>query len=230
MPDSGRLSKIPLFSALAESEIVALDRRCAWQRYAPNQQIVGHRDPGDNVFFVLSGQVKVMVYSLSGKAISFRTIADGGIFGEYAAIDGEPRSANVIAATEALVASMPAAVFRGVLTSHPEVALAMLKTLTEQLRALTERVVEFSTLAVKDRIRAEVLRSAREDIRDDNTAVISPPPTHAEIASRVSTHREAVTRELSVLTRAGILERRRDALIVRDLSRLMAMVQEALGQ
>ena len=87
---------------------------------------------------------------------------------------------------------------------------------------------EFSTLTVSNRIHAELLRLAGGDAGKQN-AVISPPPRHAEIASRVSTHREAVTRELNVLARAGILKQEREALHILDLPKLAHMVHEVLG-
>jgi hypothetical protein len=98
------------------------------------------------------------------------------------------------------------------------------------VRTLTKRVYEFSTLAVNNRIQAELLRLAGLGTREGKGARISPAPTHAEIASRVSTHREAVTRELNRLSRVGIIERRSGALVVHDLDRLAAMVNEMTGE
>jgi CRP-like cAMP-binding protein len=121
---------------------------------------------------------------------------------------------------------MPAACLWEILESHPSATAIMLKQLTRQVRALTERVFEFSTLAVKNRIHAELLRLARDHMVDDVTAVIVPSPTHADIASRISTHREAVTRELTELSRQGLVERRHGSLVVRDVPRLERMVRE----
>ena len=95
--------------------------------------------------------------------------------------------------------------------------------------ALTERVFEFSALAVNNRIHAELLRLARDHMTAENTAAIQPAPTHAEIASRISTHREAVTRELSRLSRAGIVVRRSGALVVEDVERLDRLMQDVIG-
>ncbi len=168
----------------------------------------------------------------SGKEVTFRDIGAGQIFGEFAAIDGELRSANVVALSPAVVASLSAEAFWEVLHEHSEVAAATLKLLTRQIRVLSERVFEFSTLAVKNRIHAELLRLAYAHMADDGEAtkvVIAPIPTHADIAHRVSTHREAVTRELSAMTRAGLVERREGALVVPDVDRLARLVQEVLG-
>ena len=73
----------------------------------------------------------------------------------------------------------------------------MLPQLVTKIRALTTRVYEFSTLAVSNRIQAELLRLASLGTKEGKGARIAPAPTHTEIAARVSTHREAVTRELT---------------------------------
>jgi CRP-like cAMP-binding protein len=104
------------------------------------------------------------------------------------------------------------------------VLFAILRHLTTQVRALTERVFEFSTLAVRNRVHAELVRLARD--HGGNDAVIRPAPTHTEIASRISTHREAVTRELNRLEDLGLIVREGRSLRVHDLERLQAMVED----
>jgi CRP-like cAMP-binding protein len=106
----------------------------------------------------------------------------------------------------------------------------MLPQLVMKIRALTTRVYEFSTLAVSNRIQAELLRLASLALRDGERVRIAPAPTHTEIASRVSTHREAVTRELARLARLGVIERERNALVVTDVERLAGMVHDATGE
>jgi CRP/FNR family transcriptional regulator, cyclic AMP receptor protein len=110
------------------------------------------------------------------------------------------------------------------------VAQAVMKGLVRNVRSLTKRVYEFSTLAVNNRIQAELLRLANLAPREGKGARLKPAPTHAEIASRVSTHREAVTRELNRLSRIGIIERQNGTLIVWDLVRLAAMLHEVTGE
>ena len=154
----------------------------------------------------------------------------GEMFGELGAIDGEPRSAHVMALEDSLLASMSRETFWEVLEGYPEVAAFTLKRLAGLVRLLSERVFEFSALAVRNRIHAELLRLARENLHADNTAVISPSPTHADIASRISTHREAVTREYHDLAEAGVIEQRRGELVICDVERLETMVREVTGR
>jgi CRP-like cAMP-binding protein len=151
------------------------------------------------------------------------------MFGEYAAIDGRPRSANVEARTSCLVVSMPADAFRELLETEPKVTKILLEHFVSEIRELTTRVFEFSTLAVRYRIQAEVLRLAQLSACQGKVAHI-PAPTHAEIASRTSTHREAVTRELNRLTKMGILEQRNREFWITDVDRLAALVHDAVRE
>ena len=227
------LAGIAIFAGLPSDALERIQRRCNWRRYEAGEPIVDYLDATDDVFFLTFGEARVTIYSVEGKAVSFRELAPGTMFGEYAAIDGGPRSASVEARGSCQVASMPSAAFREVLQTEQTVAQALLKHLVGELRELTTRVFEFSTLAVRHRIQAEVLRLASSAPREGKSARIVPAPTHAEIASRVSTHREAVTRELNRLSGIGIIERQIDThgtLIVRDFDRLARMVHEATGE
>ena len=223
----GALTAIGFFRTLPPDALEALAKRCQWQRFEANQLIVGQDDETKDVFFIVRGRVRVIVYAASGKEVSFRDLGAGQMFGELSAIDGRPRSATVIALQEALMARMPPNVFWTMVERHPQVATAVLHHLVGLVRALSDRVFEFSTLAVKNRIHAELLRLAREASgRDSGAMLISPAPTHAEIASRISSHREAVTRELNELVRAGLVERRSGGLIIRDIERLARLVED----
>lgn len=224
------LKGIAVFTGLSPASIEQIERRCAWKHYAPGEPILSYLDGSDDVFFIALGEVRVTIYSTAGKAVSFRELGSGEIFGEFPAIDGGPRSASVEARTNCLIASMPGSSFRELLNSEPGLAQALLPRLTKTIRALTTRVYEFSTLAVNNRIQAELLRLASLGRRNGKSARIVPAPTHVEIASRVSTHREAVTRELNRLSRIGIIERRGGTLLVTDADRLAAMVHDASGE
>jgi CRP-like cAMP-binding protein len=226
----GSLRNITLFDDLADEDVAHIQNCCHWRRYEPGQVIVDRIDRSDDVFFIVSGDVRVTMYSLTGKEVSFRDLGPGKVFGEYAAIDGGARSASVEAHTSCLVASMPAATFRELLNTQPAVTQELLRQLVANIRSLTMRVYEFSTLAVNNRIQAELLRLANLTAGMSNSALISPAPTHSEIASRISTHREAVTRELNRLARIGLIERPKNAIVVKDLSRLKELVHNAGGE
>lgn len=223
------LERIEIFRDLDPREIERLTQRMNWRNYKANQQIIGHQEASTDVYFMVSGTVRVILFSSAGKEVAFRDIHAGECFGEFAAIDGAPRSANVIALTEVMIGSVSAETFRTILQEFPPVSMAMLTYLTGMVRSLSERIFEFSTLAVKNRIHSELLRLARESGHDGGTARISPAPTHADIASRISTHREAVTRELNELTKSGLISRDGRTLIVSDLAELERLVHDVTG-
>jgi CRP/FNR family transcriptional regulator, cyclic AMP receptor protein len=226
------LAGIMIFRELAPDVVVALSRRCRWRRYGPGQTIIQCQDRSRDVFFVVRGRVRAVYHSASGREVRFSDLPAGEMFGEFAAIDGAPRSADIVSATDTLIASMSADLFWEVLRQHESVLAATLQRLTRIIRGHLQRVVEYSTLPVRSRIHAELLRLARMSPPgpDRSIAVIAPAPTHAEIASGISTHREAVTRELNELARADLIEKRGGALIIRDIGALAGMVEEALAE
>lgn len=221
---------VEVFRGLRAADRGKLAALCQGRRYAAEERVLSHKDETRDVYFIVSGTVRVTIYSLNGKEITFRDQAAGEMFGELGAIDGEPRSAHVMALEDSLLASMSRETFWEVLAGYPEVAEFTLKRLATLVRLLSGRVFEFSTLAVRNRIHAELLRLARENLDSDNTATISPAPTHADIASRISTHREAVTREYHDLTGAGVIEQGRGELVINDVARLETMVREVMGE
>jgi len=231
MPESGRsLSKIRLFEGLPATDLDAIAAGCRWRAYNAGQHVIGHQDDTTDVFFVVNGQVRVTIYSASGKEVMFRDLQAGVGFGEMSAIDGQARSASVIALSQCMLAIMPGDTFNRIMRKHPDVAQRIMAHLTGLVRRLSDRVVEFSVLAVKNRIHAELLRLARDQGINGNVAIIAPAPTHAEIASRVCTHREAVTRELNALARDGFIERERRRLVIRDVRRLARLVEKVLEE
>lgn len=220
------LAAVGVLGELAPGERATIAARCTAGLFPPGVEVIGLDDRSLDVYFVASGALRVSILSAGGKEITYRRIEAGGVFGDLAAIDGQPRSASVFTITECLLAWMPAAVFATVLRTQPAVAMALMRELVALIRALSERVLEFSTLGVNNRLHAELLRLAHESGGDTQRACIHPAPTHAELASRISTHREAVTREMSRLARAGIVHKRSGSLVIEDLRRLTAMVRE----
>jgi CRP/FNR family transcriptional regulator, cyclic AMP receptor protein len=222
---SETLARIPLFRSLDGEAVRRLDSQCIWRRAKAKEWVLDHRDGGAELYFVSQGHVRVLIGTAAGKESILRDIRSGEYFGELAAIDGRPRSAGIVAVTDSVIARMPPTIFRGVVHAYPDVCDQLLVLLASQIRMLAGRVNEYGTLDVRTRIYAELLRLARTG--QSGEAVISPPPTHAELAARVSSHREAVTRELSSLTRAGLLGRRRGALVLLDPAHLASIVAEA---
>lgn len=221
------LRGVPLLRGLSVDAMAELEQACVWRRLAVGRALIAHDDSSDDVFFLVEGSLRVIIYAPNGRAVLFRSMAPGGVIGELSALDGKPRSASVEAASAALVAQLGGHAFRALVDREPSVALALLHQSIAYVRELSSRIYAFSSLAVGNRIQAELLRIGRESEPTGNIAVIEPPPRHADIANRIATHREAVSRELSRLSRDGLLQRRGKALVITDLERLQRLVDNA---
>ncbi len=225
-PSSFGLRAIALLEGVPADRLDMLARECAWRQYSPRQQIISHDAADDGIYLLVSGLARVTTYALSGRQVTFRDVRAGEHFGELAAIDGMPRSADVMALESSLLASMPQAVFWRLLREEPLVVKRVLRQLSRSVRRLSDRVIQLSTLGVQSRVHGELLRLAREAGVARNAARIDPAPRYADIASQISASREQVNRELSALARARVLERTGRALIVRDIARLGHLVDE----
>jgi CRP-like cAMP-binding protein len=155
----------------------------------------------------------------------FSDMEAGSFFGELAALDGGPRSLSVFAVNDSTVAKMPSAVFVETMFTHRPLGEAVVATLVARNRAMTRRVGELGALDVRSRVHAELLRLARPDREDPKRAIVLSPPNQSELASRINTRRETVSREINAMEREGLIERRRGAIVINDALRLSARLE-----
>lgn len=220
------LKSIRLFDGLPLQALEEVAHECRWRRFTAGQGIVSRQARDNDVYLIISGQVRVTAFSATGRQVTFGDIRAGEWFGDFAAIDGLSRSADVVAIEDTVAASMNPPLFRRLLREHPVMCDRMLHRLVGCVRELTERVFDFSTLGVQNRVHAELLRLARQAGVIGNVAHIDPAPKHADIASQISTYREQVTRELSAMAKLGLIERSGHALVIPDVARLERLVAE----
>lgn len=227
---SRSLKVCAFFKGVGEAERQQVEATCTWTAFDTGQAIIDHMDRGSDVYILAEGRARVVIYSRHGKVVAFRDLNAGDIFGELAAIDGRHRSASVEAVEPAVVARLDSAAFWSLMSREPDFMRAIVRHLAAQVRELTGRVYEFSTLAVKNRIQAELFRLARDGMEVHGTPRIRPLPTHSQIASRVSTTREAVAREMSYLAKVGVLKRTSRYLEVARMDVLEQMIHNAKGE
>ena len=175
--------------------------------------------PATDVYVVLEGSVSVSLVSAQGRETVLRAIGAREMFGELAAIDGEPRSADVVAVENSTLLVIPGPTFTGLLGVEPVLSLWLARYLSHQVSYLTNRIYELSTMGVGPRLQAELLRLAGEP--DQNgAATINRIPTQAELAARIGTNRETVTREFSLLIKEGLVTREGRRIVVPSVARL----------
>lgn len=212
------------FRALSREERQIVAACCRPHHYAAHQLILAYLDRSCDVYFIVSGQAQAINYSSDGRQVSLQLLEAGQMFGELAAIDRKPRVCCVIATTDCEVLSMSADDFMQTIRTYPSFAEATLQRLAGMVRHLSTTVFERDTLPAQQRIRSVLLRLALEHMRDDNSAIIVPAPTHADIANFTGVRRETVTRELAGLKKAGHVDRRGGVLTIRNVTGLARMV------
>jgi len=189
-------------------------------RAAKGRTLVEKGSRSTDIFFLLEGRAKVLLYSANGREVCVHNIGPGEMFGEISVLDGEPRSASIVASSEILVVAMHAKDFTACVESSPAAGIWLARALASSVRRLTEQVFELSALNVQTRIHCELLRLAHAGAPTNGGIEVRPAPTHAELATRIGTHREAVTRELRVLSDEGIIRYDRRSLTIVDLAGL----------
>lgn len=201
------LQRVAVF---ADLDAAALDNiaRLSSERLFPKESIiVGHEDPGDALYVVCEGRVKVVLYGRSGREIILSVFKAGDFFGEMSLLDDEPRSANVIAAEDSRLLVLERRAFAEHLQRHPATALKVLAEMSRRLRRADAVIGNLALLDVYARV-ARFLRdlAKTEGERRDGGVVIRQRPAQQEIASMIGTSRETVSRALSEFQRRGLLE------------------------
>jgi len=214
MAENRTLAGIRLLEGLDEAELRRLEGRCRWRRFKTGETVIERGSETRDVHFIVAGAVNIVNFSLSGREVTYATLRAGDCVGELSAIDGEPRSATVVAAEPSLLASLAAKDFLDLLQHRVEVTFRILERLAKMVRGGDIRIMELSTLAATQRVFAELLRMAEPDTAVPGLWVIHPLPPLREIASRVSTTRETVARALSQLYPSGLIRRKGRSLYI----------------
>lgn len=187
------------------------------------QMLITQGSEADDVYLILSGRVNVTVFTPNGRETILRDMGPGRLIGEMAAIGRQPRSANVVVAEDAVLAISSSAAFKTFLMEVPGAGYWMAMQLAARVRNLTEKFAELASQPVAARLINELLRLADGQVRDGDRVLIANLPTHIEIAARIGTHREAVTRELRLLSREGYIVQKGRKLEIASLSGLGAL-------
>lgn len=151
-PSSFALRGITLFEGLGTASLDRIAADCEWRPLQARQPVFNRCSTGSDVFFLVSGRVRITTYSPGGREVSFRDYGPGEHFGDLAAIDGQARSTDVVTLESSLLASLSRQDFLALLAREPAIALRMMEGLAGLVRRLTDRVMELSTLGVPTRL------------------------------------------------------------------------------
>ncbi len=210
------LSKVPLFAYLTEQEVARIAEVTRAKTYPQNSIIVFENDPGDAMYVVDRGQVKVVLTGEDGREVILSVLGDGDFFGEMALIDDLPRSAHVIAMENSKLIVLYRDDFRRCLEETPRIALGLLQALSRRLRRADDKIGGLVLLDVPGRIARLLVELANEG---DGTT-ISRRITHQTMAQMVGSSRETVSRTIRGLVDRGLIRVSRKTIEICDRSGL----------
>jgi CRP/FNR family cyclic AMP-dependent transcriptional regulator len=211
------LRKVPLFSGLGETDLAAFSELTRERSYPKGSVIVFEDDPGDALFLVAAGQVKVVLIAEDGREVILSVLGEVSFFGEMAVIDEEPRSAHVIAMDDSNLLVLRREDFHARLRQSPEVAIALLKEISRRLRRADEKIGSLVLLDVNGRVAHLLLRMAEDEGGDRITRKL----THHTIAQMIGSSRETVSRTMRNLVERGIIQVTRKDITLKDRHSLM---------
>ena len=207
MDEKELLQTVPLFSELSEEAIASLGHLAARRRYPKDTVVFFENEEGDSLFMILEGRIKVTILGDDGREIILTMLGEGDLFGEMALLDNEPRSATAIAVEESELLLLHRNDFQTTLMDNPAISAALIKVLSARLRRANHQISTLALLDVYGRVARVILDMAREEgrrLKDGRIAFRRA--THQEIANRIGTTRETVTRMLKDLERQGLVK------------------------
>lgn len=200
------LKKIPIFKNLGEEELKSIAERAIRKKFPKESIIVQESDEGDSLMIILSGQVKVVLISEDGKEIILSILKEGDFVGEMSLLDGEPRSATVIAMSDSTLLIIQRNAFLKQVEENPSIAKAVLEEMSRRIRKADERIGSLILLDVYGRVASFLLQMARsEGKKVEDGILIEKRPTQQDIASMIGVSRETVSRVLNHLNRRGLI-------------------------
>lgn len=201
------LRQVSIFKGLDDHALNVLSHSLRPQEYGKDGLIVSQDDHGDALYIIESGRVKVVLYGESGREMILTMFRAGDFFGEMSLLDGQPRSANVLAMEEARLLVLSREDFLRALREVPAVAANILAEMSMRLRKADEIIGNLALLDVYGRVARLLIDLAKkEGDTTDEGVVITSRPTQQDIASMIGTSRETVSRVLSEFQRRGFLQ------------------------
>jgi CRP/FNR family transcriptional regulator len=217
------LAGVPIFSGLSEQELVRIAQVAVPRRFPAGTVILREGDSGDTCYVMRSGRARVTREHGGGRSITLTNLGPGDIFGELAMFGGELRSATVEAIEDTEAIAILADDLKRVLRQHPETAVKLLAALGQKLREANERIARQSFQTVSSRVAGVLARMIETGVgtsvvehpsRDEGDIVVRS--TQAELAQLAGASREATSRFLASLQRAGVVTCRRGRVFVHD--------------
>ena len=208
-------SRLPLCADLTPPQVTALINDCLRRDFAQGETIFLQGDPGQALYLIHSGRVRIYVQDEEGQESSVILYGPGDVFGELALIDGLPRSASAVAVEATAAYLLTRERFRQQIERTPQLALNLMRALSVRLRYSTE---EWSNMAFQDvpgRLAHKLLELAEHHSEATTGGLrITAPLTQSDLASFIGATRESINKTLAFFRRQGIVQIRDGYIII----------------
>lgn len=203
------LARSELFGSLSAQRRAAIAREMREVTLDAGQTLFSRGDPGDEIYIVLEGRIRLSVLSPDGRELSFAHALVGDVFGEIAALDGAARSADATALTPARLKTLSRAALLQLLRTDAGAALAIIKLLCSRLRDVSEHFEAIALHPIDVRLARLLLDTlqARAKGGTDKVASLSLGISQNELALLMGSTRQRANAALTVLERAGAIRR-----------------------
>ena len=193
--ESSYLKQVSLFANLADEDLHEL-MNAAKRRAFRSGEVIFHRDdPGQVLYMIKEGKVKICIISPDGQEISLAVFGKGECFGEFALLDGLPRSADAVALEKVECYTLQRSDFHNAIMKNPKIAIQVLEALTKRLRNTDNMVEDLIFLDVYGRVAKKLLELAdAHGVKTDDGVRIEVRLTQQELASMVGASRESVNK------------------------------------
>jgi len=215
------LSTVPLLSGLGSADLVRFAEDARERPYPKGSVILFEDDPGDSLFIVREGRVKVVLVGEDGREVILGMLGVGEHFGELSLIDSRPRSAHVIAVEDSQLIVLRREDFRRRVEESPAIAWALLQEMSRRLRRADEQIGSLVLLDVDGRIARLLLDAEKEG----DGKQIPRRLTHQTIAQMIGASRETVSRAMRDFQDRGLITVNRRQIAIADRAGLEALVK-----
>lgn len=201
------LGSFGFFEGVGKQALTDLAALALCHDYPKNNILAYRGDPPGNVFLVLRGRVKIILTNEEGREVIVALLGPGGFIGLTAALDGGDQLADAVTVEPSRIAKFGTDAFLGWTRSTPEAHAALVRVLTRRVRELHQQIGAHALLSAKDRLLYTLIEIADSEGEQDPTSseIIFTRPTHQELAHRIGSSREVVSRLLAELMDSDLL-------------------------
>jgi CRP-like cAMP-binding protein len=216
------VTRAGIFRRLEPNVMAAVTQRFRPADYRPGQLIFAEGEPGDRLYIITSGKVKLACRAPDGREIVQAVLGPSEMFGELAVFDPSPRTSSATAVTEVRAMFTERAALRACIADHPEIAERLLRVLARRLRRTIENQVDVMVTDARGRLAKQLLQLAQQfGSQDDGAMHVSHDLTQDELGQLIGASRETVNQALADFARRGWIQLFDKSVLILDSEHLM---------